>query len=117
MFSDVPRVIRAAALPDSELPAAPLDPDQVVAGDPEVRLLEIHDGADLGIGIWQHGAGVSTDTEVDEVFVVLSGRATIEVEGGPTLEVGPGDVGIYPAGTRTRWTVHEPLRKIYVVRP
>ncbi|MFN8168934.1 MAG: cupin domain-containing protein [Candidatus Nanopelagicales bacterium] len=41
----------------------------------------------------------------------------IEVEGGPTLEVGPGDVGLYPAGTRTRWTVHETLRKVYVVRP
>jgi uncharacterized cupin superfamily protein len=117
VFSDVPRVIRAAALPDADLPVAPLDPDQVVSGEPEVRLLEIHDGDDLGIGVWQHGVGVSTDTEVDEVFVVLAGRATIEVEGGPTLEVGPGDVGLYPAGTRTTWTVHEPLRKIYVVRP
>ncbi|MFN8028493.1 MAG: cupin domain-containing protein [Acidimicrobiia bacterium] len=117
MFSDVPRVIRAAALPDSDLPEAGLDPAQVVSGDPVVRVLEIHDADDLGIGVWQHSAGVSTDVEVDEVFVVLSGRATIEVEGGPTLEVGPGDVGLYPAGTRTRWTVHETLRKVYVVRP
>ena len=60
---------------------------------------------------------MSTDLELDEVFVVLAGRATIEVEDGPTLEVGPGDVGLYPAGTRTRWTVHETLRKVYVVRP
>jgi uncharacterized cupin superfamily protein len=117
VFSDAPRVIHAAALSDDELPVAPLDLEQVVAGEPEVRLLALHDGDDLGIGIWQHGAGVSTDVEVDEVFVVLSGRATIEVEGGPTLEVGPGDIGLYPAGTRTRWTVHEPLRKVYVVRP
>ena len=117
MFSDVPRVIRAAALPDSELPPAPLDPAQVVEGDPEVRLLEIHDADDLAHRVWQHGVGVSTDVEVDEVFVVLSGRATIEVEDGPTLEVGPGDVGLYPAGTRTRWTVHETLRKVYVIRP
>jgi uncharacterized cupin superfamily protein len=117
VFSEVPRVIRAASLSDAELPSAPLDPAQVVAGDPEVRLLEIHDADDLAIGIWQHGTGVSTDVEVDEVFVVLSGRATIEVEGGPVLEVGPGDIGLYPAGTRTRWTVHETLRKVYVIRP
>jgi uncharacterized cupin superfamily protein len=51
--------------------------------------------------------------EADEVFVVLSGRATIEVENGPTLEVGPGDVAVLPEGTVTRWTVHETLRKVY----
>lgn len=117
MFSDVPRVIHAAALSDADLDESPLDLAQVVSGDPVVRVAEIHDGADLAIGVWQHSPGVSTDVEVDEVFVVLSGRATIEVEGGPTLEVGPGDIGLYPAGTRTRWTVHETLRKVYVVRP
>ena len=116
MFSETARVIRAAALADAELDAAPLDPAQVVSGDPEVRMLQIHDGDGLAIGVWQHGVGVSTDVEVDEVFVVLSGRATIEVEDGPTLEVGPGDVGTYPPGTRTTWTVHETLRKVYVVR-
>ena len=59
----------------------------------------------------------STDVEADEVFVVLSGRATVEVVDGPTLEIGPGDVGLLPAGARTTWTVHETLRKVYVVRP
>jgi uncharacterized cupin superfamily protein len=44
---------------------------------------------------------------------VLTGRATIEVEDGPTLEVGPGDAGLLHAGDRTTWTVHEDLRKIY----
>ncbi len=110
-------MIHAAALSDADLDESPLDLAQVVSGDPVVRVAEIHDAADLAIGVWQHSPGVSTDVEVDEVFVVLSGRATIEVEGGPTLEVGPGDIGLYPAGTRTRWTVHETLRKVYVVRP
>jgi uncharacterized cupin superfamily protein len=67
----------------------------------------------LSAGIWEHTAGVSTDVEVDEVFVVLAGRATIEVEGGPTLEVGPGDLGVLEAGARTRWVVHEDLRKVF----
>jgi len=116
-FTSEARVLRAAALADSELDASPLDPAQVVDGDPQVRVLGLHDADDLGVGVWQHGPGVSTDVEADEVFVVLSGRATVEVEGGPVLEVGPGDVGLLPAGARTRWTVHETLRKIYVVRP
>lgn len=110
-------MIHAAARPDTDLDESPLDLAQVVSGDPVVRVAEIHDAADLAIGVWPHSVGVSTDVEVDEVFVVLSGRATIEVEDGPTLEVGPGDIGLYPAGTRTRWTVHETLRKVYVVRP
>jgi hypothetical protein len=63
-----------------ELEPWPLEPEQVVEGDPRV-----------------------------------SGRATIEVEGGPTLELGPGDIGLLHAGDRTTWRVHEDLRKIYQV--
>jgi uncharacterized cupin superfamily protein len=117
VFTDVARVVRASALPDSDLEVDVLDPAQVLAGDPEVRSLALHDSEALAVGIWQHSPGVSTDVEADEVFVVLRGRATVEVDGGRTLEVGPGDVGLLPAGARTTWTVHETLRKIYVVRP
>ena len=117
MFTDVARVVRASALADSELEADALDPAQVVSGDPEVRVLALHDSDALAVGVWQHSTGVSTDVEADEIFVVLSGRATVEVADGPTLELGPGDVGLLPAGARTTWTVHETLRKVYVVRP
>jgi uncharacterized protein len=118
VFTDIARVVRAAALPDADLEADPLDPAKVVSGEPEVRVLGLHEGGGDGgvaVGVWQHSAGVSRDVEADEIFVVLSGRATVEVEGGPTLEIGPGDVGLLPAGARTTWTVHETLRKIYVV--
>ena len=117
MFTDVARVVRASALADSDLEVDDLDPAKVVSGDPEVRVLALHDSESLAVGVWQHSAGVSTDVEADEVFVVLSGRATVEVVDGPTLEIGPGDVGLLPAGARTTWTVHETLRKVYVVRP
>jgi uncharacterized cupin superfamily protein len=60
---------------------------------------------------------VSTDTESDEVVVVISGRARIEFADGTALDVGPGDIGILPRGAQTRWTVHEELRKVYVIRP
>lgn len=116
-FTQTAHVVHAAALEDSGLEVSPLAPDQVVSGDPVVRSLALHDSDDLAIGVWQHSVGVSTDIEADEIFVVLAGRATIEVEGGPVLEVGPGDVGLLPAGAITRWTIHETVRKVYVVRP
>jgi uncharacterized cupin superfamily protein len=65
-------------------------------------------------GVWQIEPGVATDVEVDETFVVVSGRATVEIEGGPTLELAPGTVGVLHAGDRTVWRVHETLRKVYV---
>ncbi len=49
-----------------------------------------------------------------EVFVVLTGRARIEVEGGEVLEIEPGDVVELEAGARTRWIVTEHLRKFWV---
>lgn len=101
-----------------DLQPAPLDPSQIVEGSPDVAERVLWSSPD-GLrhrGVWEHGPGVSTDVEVDEIFVVVSGRATIEVEDGPTLEVGPGDVGILEAGARTTWRVHETLRKVFHVQ-
>jgi uncharacterized cupin superfamily protein len=108
------RTVAAGALP---LTPDPLDPSQVLTGSPQVSSAEILDTRSVSVGVWEHTAGTSTDVEADEVFVVLRGRATIEVEGGPTLQVGPGDVGVLAEGSRTRWTVHEDLRKVYVLLP
>lgn len=117
MFTDVPRVVRAAALDDAELEVVTLDTEQLLGDPAEVRVLPLHEAPDLEVGVWQHGVGGSRDVEADEVFVVLSGRATIAVADGPVLEVGPGDIGLLSAGSRTTWTIHETLRKVYVLRP
>lgn len=95
----------------------PLEPDQIVDGDPRVSARVLDTSADGRVerGVWQHTKGVSRDTESDELFVVLTGRATIEVDGGPVLGLGPGDVGLLHAGDRTTWRVHEDLRKVYQV--
>ncbi|MFI1468558.1 cupin domain-containing protein [Streptomyces wuyuanensis] len=102
-------------IPDAELVPEPLDPAQIVSGDPVVTgkvLWESEDGKQVR-GLWQITPGVVTDTEADELFVVVSGRATVEVEGGATLEIGPGDACVLREGDRTTWTVHETLRKAY----
>ncbi|MDT0465654.1 cupin domain-containing protein [Streptomyces gibsoniae] len=104
-------------IPDAELEPEPLDPAQIVSGTPEVTgkvIWESEDGRQMR-GIWQITPGVVTDTEANELFVVISGSATIEVEAGPTLHVGPGDMAVLREGDRTTWTVHETLRKAYAI--
>jgi uncharacterized cupin superfamily protein len=107
----------ALHIPDVELEPEPLDPAQILAGAPEVTgrvLWSAPDGSRLR-GIWQITPGTVTDVESDEMFVVVSGRATVAVEGGPVLELGAGDLGVLREGDRTVWTVHETLRKAYEV--
>ncbi|THA80807.1 cupin domain-containing protein [Streptomyces sp. A0592] len=105
----------AVDVADVELEPDDLDPAQIVSGDPVVTgkvLWESADGRQVR-GIWQITPGVVTDTEANELFVVVSGRATVEVEGGGTLEVGPGSACVLREGDKTVWTVHETLRKAY----
>jgi uncharacterized cupin superfamily protein len=93
-----------------------LPADQVVTGAPAAGAvaLDVPELPQVEIGVWEHTAGGSTDVEADEVFVVLSGRATVEIEDGPTLELRPGSLGVLASGARTTWRVHETLRKVYV---
>ncbi|MFE7093595.1 cupin domain-containing protein [Streptomyces erythrochromogenes] len=105
----------AVNVADVELEPDDLDPAQIVSGDPVVTgkvLWESADGRQVR-GIWQITPGVVTDVEANELFVVVSGRATVEVEGGDTLEVGPGSACVLREGDKTVWTVHETLRKAY----
>jgi hypothetical protein len=107
------RVVPATELTSTGLEDLPLPGDQVLVGSPTVSGRVLAQDSSIEVGIWEHTAGTTSDIEADEVFIVLAGRATIQVEGGPTLEVGPGDVGFLMAGSATVWTVHEPLRKLY----
>ncbi|WP_320669376.1 cupin domain-containing protein [Patulibacter defluvii] len=94
-----------------------LDPSQVLDGDPQVSELTLDTSPDGRVvrGIWQITPGVSTDVEADELFVVISGRATVEIEDGATLDLRPGTLGVLRAGDRTTWRVEETLRKVYQV--
>ena len=108
----------AAAL---ELLHEPLPAASVVSGMPTTATLPlatVGTAPDHGVefGVWEMTPGTATDTEADEVFVVLSGRATIRFISPalPTLEVGAGSVVRLAAGMQTEWTVTETLRKVYV---
>ncbi|GAA1142385.1 cupin domain-containing protein [Microbacterium natoriense] len=102
---------RAIDLPHEALPAA-----TVVSGAPTAALLPLATVGDTEVGIWEMTPGTASDTEADEVFVVLSGHAVIEFVSPPLppLEVGPGSLVRLAEGMQTVWTVTETLRKVYV---
>jgi uncharacterized cupin superfamily protein len=102
-------------VPDAALSEDELAPSDVLAGEPRTASTELWSAGGAEHGIWEITPGTVTDVEADELFVVLSGRATIAFEDGPTLEVGPGDACRLRAGQRTVWTVHETLRKVYAI--
>ncbi|MGO4359230.1 cupin domain-containing protein [Terrabacter sp. 2TAF16] len=114
-----PALPAAVALLVADVGAEPLDEQvpagvEVLAGVPTAAITSLAEVAGAEVGVWEMTPGTVTDVEADEVFVVLSGSATLGVEGGVTLELGPGSVVRLPEGARTTWTVTETLRKVYV---
>lgn len=101
----------ALGVPLSDLPPHLVQAPGVSAG--AVHLASI-DGMD--VGVWEHSAGVSTDTEASEVFVVVSGRGRVTCEQGGVIDLAPGVVGYLEAGARTRWEIDEPVRKVWISR-
>ena len=106
--------IASAVLPDVDWPTM-----TVVSGNPVVRYLPLSVTREIGIerGLWEITESVIEDTETDEMFVVVLGRATVAFldEGGRAIELVPGTVGFFKEGSRTRWTTHETLRKVYQI--
>ncbi|RUR03441.1 cupin domain-containing protein [Labedella endophytica] len=106
--------------PDSvlHLPAVDLHPMDAGEGAPLTRWTELgplFGEAAQSFGVWEMEPGVALDTEVDEVFVVISGACTIEfLDSGEEIDVSAGDLVRLAEGSRTRWTVTTTLRKLYL---
>ncbi|GAB3083169.1 MULTISPECIES: cupin domain-containing protein [unclassified Phycicoccus] len=92
----------------------PVPATTVVEGSPQAGARPLAEVVGTEVGVWELTAGTVTDVEVDEVFVVLSGSATVSFEDGEVIDLGPGVTVHLRAGDRTTWTVHEVLRKVYV---
>ena len=97
-----------------EVPLAPVPSAQVVAGSPSTGSVDLDE--DMGIGVWEMTPGAMSDVEIDEVFVVVAGSATVEFVDPvlPSIELEAGAIVRLEAGMRTVWTVRETLRKVYL---
>ena len=104
-----------------ELDYSVIDPAKVVlSGAPGDSRLEtgFAEGGStdkLRTGVWTHPVGVSTDVEVDEVFVVIAGKGRVVLKDGRVLHLFPGVVGTLIAGEETRWEIDETLKKVWIV--
>ena len=102
-----------------DVAATPVLEDLRLEGEPSTGFIDVAVVGDTTVGIWEMTAGSMRDIEADEVFVVVAGRASVElVEGGRTtrtIELVPGTLCRLDAGMHTRWRVTETLRKVYVV--
>lgn len=99
----------------AKLSHEPVPAEQVVSGQPTTGSVELGSFACRTYGVWEMSPGAMSDVEVDELFVVVAGAGRVEfADGSATVELAPGSVGRFDAGTRTVWTVSETLRKIYL---
>lgn len=100
------------------LTSDPLDPAQVIDGDPQtsdLTLTESADGSEV-TGLWSCTPGTFSDTELEESFVVIEGTASVRFADGSSIELRPGDTHRFEAGEETVWTVTSPLLKCYWAR-
>lgn len=107
-------MIRSFQARDIVLSHAPLDSARNVSGNVTTAVAAVATEGDMEVGVWEHSVGTSTDTEVEEVFVVLEGAGTVTCDEGGAIELSPGVVGLLPAGARTTWEITQPLRKVWI---
>ncbi len=96
----------------------PLEPEQVIEGDPQtfnLQLSESADGDEIS-GFWMCTPGTFSDTELEESFLVLRGTAEVEMADGASQAFGPGDTHTFRAGENTVWKVRTPFLKSYWAR-
>jgi hypothetical protein len=66
-------------------------PEATLADDVDAtRALTLGATGPAEVGLWEIDPGTACDVEEDEIFVVLSGRATVSVEGWCGDDVGSG---------------------------
>ena len=71
------------------------------------------------IGVWECTPGDFTAdrSTVAEFCHIIPGAATVRnLEGGGARDIGPGDLLILPAGWKGEWTIHDHMRKLYVLQ-
>src|SRR4051812_10922887 len=86
-------------------------------GEPmATRGLSLWADGPLSAGIWECTAGPSYWVQDEnEVIQVLAGRMTVTIDGGEPVELGAGDLAVFPKGWSGTWDIHETIRKVYAI--
>ncbi len=113
---DTPRTVNAPAV---ELEHESVTAHQVLAGAPTTAATTLGHIFGVEYGLWEMSVGSMSDVEAEELFVVLSGSATVQIHAAngfqaAVLRLEPGTVCHLSEGMNTSWVVDEPLRKLYL---
>ncbi len=85
-------------------------PEMTTAG------LEVWADGDVSGGIWECTPGPSYWTQEEhEVIHLVTGRMTVTRDGEEPVELGPGDMAVFPKGWSGTWDIHETVRKVYAI--
>ena len=103
----------------AELESCDLGPTGIVSGEPRPRVAKISHTAASGVtvttGVFALEPGViRAEVAATETIQVLEGEILVEFESGESLDLKPGDVVVFPAGTATTRTVKSPYKEFYV---
>ena len=73
-----------------------------------------YDGVE--VGIWECAPGTieGRSGDYDEAMCMVSGRVTVEHDDG-VFDISPGTAWVMPRQFRSRWTIHQTVRKLYVI--
>lgn len=97
----------------------PLDPEQLVRGEPDAKVHWLFRSPPGQRPYWTGFWSVQPSTFrwsflVHETAHILAGRVRVTAENGAVTELRAGDVAHFAKGTRTEWEVTEPLTKFFV---
>jgi uncharacterized protein len=112
-----PSPLRVATDDDNGLTDAPLADGWVLDGNPKPRMKvnATSPGGAISSGVWCCEPSRFTFTyDTDEYVHLIAGRVTV-VAGRHTHQLGPGSTVMFPKGLTAEWTVHEAVRKVFVL--
>ncbi|MBB4952995.1 putative cupin superfamily protein [Agrobacterium vitis] len=102
-----------------ELLPAPINPDWVVAGDPQARLANHSTSADeaSSTAVWDCTAGTFRwYFGWDETVVIQEGEVHVTAEDGSERILRAGDIAYFKGGTWATWRIETYVRKIAFLR-
>jgi uncharacterized cupin superfamily protein len=89
----------------------------VPLGDGAISWLRQDDDVKAGTCVYtlaEAGGRHPIDFGISETLIVLEGRIRLEMAGGPTLELGPGESASFVGGARGAWSLVEDTRLFFV---
>ncbi len=90
-------------------------PGQIPSAGMERSAFTSADGT-FNCGLWEREPDTwSFERPYDEVALILSGSADIELSDGRTLSFGAGDILVTPTGTKGTWNIRETVVKFYTI--